>query len=863
MKQGQRYKIHFKKEYVEPDIEQLWLILNINEIKLGLGVVYKAPKVSVNSLLKISEMLEDLSSKVDYIIMTGDFNINLMNKNSQDAIYFQNLLYDFGLKQYVINPTRITSSSDSIIDVMCASEELSVNDCDTIDLCNITDHQLVYADFKLECVKNNIVTFQCRDFSSFNINDFAYDASRIDWKLISTEDNVNNKLDLLNTYILSLFDLHAPIINIKPKRYRPPYITYNIRKMIQLKNKAHKKYIKTKTPEHKAYYIDLRNYVNLAIKRERKAYFEYSLNHKNKGSNIWTQLRKLGINNKQNKELPPNLHDVQSLNHYYVNVAGETSVNENLIEYYEENRFSENIVFNFQEIDNNCIYKIVNTIKSEAYGTDNINLKMLMLVLPYCVDAIKDIINFCLRHGVFPDNWKTALVLPIPKITTPSEFKDLRPINILPCLSKLLEKIVNFQLKEYLETNSIIPSVQSGFRKQHGTGTALLKVMGDIANNIDKGNLSILILLDQSKAFDVVNHKLIIAKLKYIGLSDVSLNWFSSYLSNRQQKVKINYIESDELTLRSGVPQGSILGPILFSIFTLDVPKCFSKCKLHLYADDVQIYISANITEVERATSDINVELNNFCTWCYDNGLKLNPSKSKAIMLGNERVRKNISLNHLNIRINDTIISWVDSTKNLGLVIDNNVNFSEQVNNVRKGSFAVLKSLYKFKYDMKQETKLLLVKALIYPKIEYCSSVYYYHLTGYNRQRLQRIQNACVRFVCCVPFGEHISPYLERLGEINVFQRVTYLYSLFLYKMIKSERPGYLYNMLTLRSTVHNVNIRNDNYTIPQHNTTKFQGSFLYTAPKLLNYLLDIINHHLGTFKSECRLKLQTDPISL
>lgn len=863
LKQGQRYKVFFKKEYIDSDIEQLWLIINLNKIKIGLGVVYKAPKVCVSSISKVGEVLEDLCLQVDTIIMTGDFNINLLHQNSHDAIYFQNFISDFSLKQYVSSPTRITSTSDSLIDVMCASEDLSLNECDTVDLCNITDHLLIYANFKLEKAKDITKTFQCRDFSSFNMEDFAYDASRIDWTLIDTKDNIDTKLNLLNRFILSLFDLHAPIIDVKPKRYRPPYITYNIRMMIQLKDKAHKRYLKTKTTEHKAYYIDLRNYVNLAIKKEKKAYFDYALKYKNNGSNIWRKLRNWGINSRQNKEIPLELQDVESLNSYYVNVAGETEVNNTLMKFYEQNSFKENVVFNFQEIDNNCIYKALSTIKSEAYGTDNINLKMLTLVLPYCVDVIRNLINFSLKFGVFPNDWKTALILPIPKISTPIEFKDLRPINILPCLSKLLEKIVNTQLKEYLEMNNIIPSVQSGFRKQYGTATALLKVMGDIVNSIDNGNLSILVLLDQSKAFDLVNHKLMIEKLRYIGLSEVPLKWFSSYLTERHQKVKISDNKSSELMLKSGVPQGSILGPILFSIFTFDIPNCFSKCNLHLYADDVQVYISTHILNLEEAVSDINTELSNFSMWCCDNGLKLNPSKSKAIMLGNERVRNKVNLNHLNVRVNDLVIDWVDSTKNLGVVVDNNIKFNEQINNVFKGSFATLKAIYKFKYDINQDTKLLLVRALINPKIEYCSSVYYYHLTAYNKQRLQRIQNACIRFVCCVPFGEHISPYLERLGEMNIFQRITYLFSLFLYKLVKTKIPDYLYNTLILRSYVHNVNVRTDFYTIPQHNTAKFEGSFLYTAPKLLNSLLDIINLPLVSFRNECKLKLQTNTISL
>lgn len=859
LKAPYRFKVYHSSTSVN-GLEQIWLIVNFNKQKVAVGIIYRPPRANIVMCLdELSNVLERIFLEANLIILMGDININLLNLNSPDVIKFNSLLFNFELCQIINTPTRITANTESLIDVICVSNGVAVRSCDVLDMLNVTDHMLVFCEIYIENEKvvNDTITF--RNYKNLDINSFAIDATyNVTWENIFNLNDINSKVDYLNNCIMSLFDRHAPVCTITKKRRHHPYITYNIKLMITSKNKAHKKYLKTRTVADREYYVTLRNYVNEAIKQEKVAYMQYVLRkNKNDQKRIWNNLSDWGVPTRSSTKvinLPDDLSNPEELNNYFLNVAGPSTINNDLLSFYNNNLRNMEVHFNFVEITDEQILDALKNIKTQAFGVDNINAKMISLVIPYCIDVIKHIFNESIKQGIFPDLWKTANVIPTPKKLIPTCFNDLRPICILPTFSKLLEKVVSFQLKDYLEINNILPDIQSGFRHKHGTQTALLKVVNDISTAIDKSLPSILVLLDQSKAFDLVNFDLLLAKLKYIGFDNLALNWFSSYIIARTQRVFFdsNICSSMRETL-SGVPQGSILGPVLFSIFIFDFPAVLSYCQLHLYADDIELYMS--VTNIENDIENFNIDLNNTSKYSEDNGLRINPNKTLALCIGSDRNTSSI-VREYKLNINGTDISWVQSAKNLGVVFDNRLSFEEHVNNIFKIAFLKLKSLYRFKYELSQEVKLKLIKSLIYPHIEYCCSVYYNFLTLQNQSKLQRIQNACMRFVCCIPYREHVTPYLSGLNELNINNRIQYLIFIFLYKLINSKTPRYLYNLITKRSDIHIINIRANTFTIPQHSTNKFEGSFSYLAPYLLNKVISHLDLSLNQFKVNVRNSL-------
>lgn len=400
---------------------------------------------------------------------------------------------------------------------------------------------------------------------------------------------------------------------------------------------AQSAYYKRKSTAKRNYYTEIRNYVNLAIKRKKLSYMEHKLKvNKNNPKQLWKDLREWGVTVKKyqkNQLVLPEHITADDINDFFIKATGNTTVDPNQISFYNSNRLNESEIFSFHEINIDVIYTVVKSIKSHAMGVDKINIKMLNIVLPFCTDLVLKIINLSLVTGAFPKEWKTSIVLPLPKISNAENVADLRPISILPVISKVLERVVFNQFKTFLGDQNIIPALQSGFRSSHSTQSALLSVVDDIAKATDESKLTFLILLDFSKAFDSVNFELFISKLKYIGCDDVVCNWFTNYLLNRLQIVKYNGLLSQPMQTKSGVPQGSILGPLLYTVYTFDLPYCIKHCQYHLYADDLQLYFSFNKYDIINASQKVNDDLNNIQTWCISHGLTINLKKTKILFI--------------------------------------------------------------------------------------------------------------------------------------------------------------------------------------------------------------------------------------
>lgn len=252
------------------------------------------------------------------------------------------------------------------------------------------------------------------------------------------------------------------------------------------------------------------------------------------------------------------------------------------------------------------------------------------------------------------------------------EYKDLRPVSILPALSKVVERIVEQQLRRYLDENKFLPLYQSGFRSGHSCLTALTCVVDDIITALDRGMVTVLVLLDYSRAFDTVNHTLLLNCLKYIGLDGTAVKFFENYLSHRCQMVGIEGEYSGVLCAENGVPQGSILGPLLFTIYSCNIMSSLTTCKYHMYADDSQIYYSFPPAELVDALSLINRDLRALAQMSNNHSLILNPTKSVAMVFGN--VTSGLC-NDIELIINDTILPIVSEAKNLGVFLDSSLRF--------------------------------------------------------------------------------------------------------------------------------------------------------------------------------------------
>lgn len=836
-------------DYVNTEhLEQLWVSININKIKTSIGVLYRPPHSPINCLNELENVLTNICMDCQDIILMGDLNIDFNNQVASSYRQVNNILKCFNLIQVINEPTRISETSNTTIDIICLSNHKTLNKAGTQDMLNLTDHLLTYCElnYEINAQQPNIVTY--RDYSLFNANEFSSDANLINWNYVDNLSSLDDKVEYLMDAITFLFDIHAPLKTITIRRNYRPYITPTIKQIIRLKDRAYKKYKKSRSITQLQYFKDLRNYLSLAIKNEKTAYIQHQINiNKNNPSKLWRDFSSWNIHGKPVLEIDPVLQDVNNINNYFIESTQSKDVNIDTLDYFtnhmQDNIMEKNI---FSIVTCDKVEEVLFSITSNASGIDNINLKMLKLTIPHCKAALTHIINHSLSQGVVPSKWKKSIVLPVPKVTKAIEMKQLRPINILPTMSKILEKIVKEEITDHLQINNTLPLVQSGFRKYHSTNTALMKITNDITRGMDNSQVTYLILLDFSKAFDVINHNLLLAKLKYYGFNLTLIKWFSNYLENRTQCVKLNNDISEEKGVYAGVPQGSILGPILFTIFTAELPNILRhNWKIHLYADDTQLYKSCTPSEVNDTITELNENLNIISAWSDNNGLKLNASKTVATCVGSKvLLNKTKSNQTVEIVLNDSVINISTEVKNLGIIIDQNLNFENHVMKKLGVCYFKFKSLWRYKYVLPQEIKWQLVNAVILSYMDYGSPVYFSYLTETFKNKIQILQNCCLRFsYIYINKREHITQHYNNMNILKINNRFKLSYATLLYKVITFKVPSYLFQLLVRKSTVHTANLRNaESYLIPLHHTAKFERCFEYISCILINSSKDIFD---------------------
>lgn len=481
------------------------------------------------------------------------------------------------------------------------------------------------------------------------------------------------------------------------------------------------------------------------------------------------------------------------------------------------------------------VIKAIQRIKSSAVGADELSILLIKKILPCVIDVIVHIFNSSITYGEFPSVWKMSHIRPLPKTSNPIATEDLRPISILPALSKALEHIVHAQLTQFLEVNSILNPFQSGFRSHYSTCTALVNITDDIRSAMDNRHITLLSLLDFSKAFQTIDHEILITKLSYFyNFSPLALSWFRSYLSHRKQRIITNDTHSNWIPVPCGVPQGSILGPLLFSLYINDLPKNILASKYHLYADDVQCYISSDPSSIVSSLQYLKSDIRNICSWARENGLEVNPLKSKFIMIGSRKILS--SLNTVNITgldVNGVIVPLSESVNDLGLYINKHLTWTEHVNNLCRKTYGALHSLRRLKNFLPESIKATLVQSLVISQVDYCDAAYM-DLTEDLAKRLQRIQNACVRFVFNAKYFDHLSHYYNKLGWFDLRTRRRQHALNLLYKLVTTKKPSYLSSRFKFLSDTHSLNTRSKENTVlsvPNHKSEYYSKSFtVYTT---------------------------------
>ena len=498
------------------------------------------------------------------------------------------------------------------------------------------------------------------------------------------------------------------------------------------------------------------------------------------------------------------LHIANAFNNFFANIGPRLA---QTIQYNGHKNVSSFLLqrvmfsFEFDVVTEDTVGKYIDKLAPKtSCGYDDISTKLLKRIKDIILEYLTVIINQSLMTGIFPDRLKIAKVIPLFKKDDPHILDNYRPISLLPSISKVFEKVVFFQTYEYFNKNKLINYSQYGFRKLHSTELASLELTDSLLQHLDAGRIPISVFLDLSKAFDTLDHFILIEKLSYYGVSGSALRWFTSYLSNLQRFVDISGSKSDILPLSTGVPQGSILGPLLFIIYMNDISVACSNFKAILYADDTNLISSlcsfnTNVYPCDVNPNDIsnniNVELKAIQEWLLINKLSLNIKKTKFMVF--HHPQRNIENIVPRLKFHDTEVERVSEFNFLGLTIDEHLSWRPHQDKISSKLSRTIGVLNRLKRQLPSYILRMLYNSLILPFLQYSVLCW-----GYNVTRITKLQKRAIRVITNAKYNAHTEPLFKKMNLLKFNDMFDICALKIYYRLLDGSLPYYVQNIFTL-----------------------------------------------------------------
>ena len=717
---------------------------------------YRSPQSDGDDFnIKLESIISKTKNRKCYL--AGDFNLNLLNlaiHNKTEEYY--NMLVANSFKPIITIPTRVTEHSQTIIDHIWTNDLTIDKISGYVHVTDLSDHLPCIAVFNTNEKYEGYRHITSRNLSDGNRETFRKSIHDAEDKLINicNDESVplQDKYDTYFKHIKNTYNECFPIRTRKvhEKTFRKPWITESILKDMEKRNKAFGK--KSKSRKAKAKYKELKEDVETKLEASRTKYYRERLSRCSDNiKNKWDVIREI-INRKTSKsnELPIGNSE---LGQHYSSVAKKLAQSIPHLNYEEiattsKSSFSKketNKIFTFRETSKTEIYETILQLDvNKGPGVDELDIKSIKYIADIISPHLAILFNESLYQSIYPDNFKLAKCVPIFKGADldPLNPVNYRPISILNSINKVFERIIHRQMYLYLETNNLLPDFQYGYRKKHNTSQAILDFTNTIINNRKQKLASIAVFMDLSKAFDTVDKVVLINKMNKLGFDNGSQNLIYNYLCER------SFCFSDQTgityKLDYGVPQGSILGPLLFIIYTYDLKHLCPNDKSIVYADDTTIIISGR--NIYEASQKCNSVLHRFVEYFQINKLSINPDKTKYMVYSPKTKHKRNNTMIIDITMNGKAIEQVNSIKFLGVIINKSLSWEEHKQYTQRKIAKSIGIIYNCK-DILSESELInIYKTFIQSNLLYAIEVWG-HTVISESDILTKMQNKVLRIM--------------------------------------------------------------------------------------------------------------------
>ena len=743
----------------------------------------------------------------------GDFNLNVSKYNTSKSVQrFVDTIFEYGsvpMINMINKPTRVTQKSETIIDNILTNCFIRNNIDSAVIHTDISDHfPIVLFEKQSENQRENISTktgengnekIYQRSFNEYNIEKFRHILIEYDWTFLYEFKDAESAFDYFLRIFFKIFDECFPKKELE-KRPKPsePWLTKGLRKSSKRKQRLYENFLRNKTAKNEIIYKTYRNNFNKNLKLEKRLYISDLLTKYRKDIKMtWRTVNELIGKKKENKtNFPKNIvyknKDITSkceiadtFNHFFATIGSDLAKkipdSDKPFTAFLSRLETE---MKATDLSNEELKKaIMNLEPDKSAGYDEISPKIVKHVSAEIFKPLKYVINLSVRQGEVPDKLKIARVVPIYKDGDRLEVSNYRPISILSCFSKIYERVMFNRLYNHLEINNVLYRKQFGFQARNSTEHAALVLSDKILSAFEKNEFLLSLFIDLSKAFDTVDHSILIKKLDYYGVRNENLKWFKSYLTNRKQFV----INGKNLEVISyGVPQGSILGPLLFLIYINDIAKCTELLDFILFADDTTSFVSGkNALELFRT---VNNELPKLQNWFYANKLSLNTLKTKYVLFHKTSMADDLPLKFPKLSINTLNVERVTKFKFLGIHFDENMSWKYHIEHVENKLSSVARMVYRTRSFLNVKTLKMIYDSMVQSYVNYGNIVW----ASTNHTKLRQIfikQKQISRMIFFKGRQCHARPLMQKMRALNVYQANIFQTLLFMIKSRNNALP--------------------------------------------------------------------------